>query len=352
MSLNISQMTAHPLWHRSPELSKACLVGGDNLSALPHAKGGAKRMDLDMRKLRYFVAVAERLHFGRAAAALYITQPAQSRQIRQFEEELGVELLERSSRQVTLTLAGKRLAEDGARLLAESAAAIARARHAQDSEQILTAGFMLGMDIAPVMKRFACSHPEVEIQLQRLRWWNHAAALRDGRADAGFVRLPLPAEGLEICPLYTEPVCVALPARHPLAAMTSVDITALGDEPVLRYADAHPEWNAFWTFDPRPDGSHPPPGPYVRDMEEIVAYVRAGRGVAYLPVPITAAIAPPGVAFVRVDDFPPGQVVLAWDADRPPRHISELISAARGISEGTGSASSAVGSDPHRPQPT
>jgi DNA-binding transcriptional LysR family regulator len=282
-------------------------------------------MDLDMRRLRYFVAVAERLHFGRAATALYITQPALSRQIRRFEEELGVELFERNSRQVSLTLAGKRLAEDGARLLTEGDAAMARARRARDSEHILTAGFMLGMDIAPVMKRFSRSHPEVDIQLQRLRWWNHAAALRDGRADVGFVRPPLPVAGLEIRPLYTERVCVALPAGHQLAAATSVDITALADEPVLRYADAMPEWNAFWTFDPRPDGRHPQPGPYVGDMEEIVAYVRAGRGVAYLPVPITAAIAPPGVVFVPVDGIPPGQVVLAWDAERPPRHITELI---------------------------
>jgi DNA-binding transcriptional LysR family regulator len=299
-------------------------------------------MDLDLRKLRYFVAVAERLHFGRAAAALYITQPALSRQIRQLEEELGVELIERSSRQVSLTPAGKRLAEDGARLLAGSEAAVARARRAQDSDRSLTVGFMLGMDIAPVLTEFARAHPEIEIQWQRLRWWNHAAALRDGRADAGFVRLPLPTDGLEIRALYTEPVCVALPAGHPLAAKASVEIATLAHEPVLRYADAHPEWNAFWTFDPRPDGSHPPPGPYVHDMEEIVAYVRAGRGVAYLPVPITVAIAPPGVAFVRVDGIPPGQVVLAWDAGRPPPHISELLNAARDPSQDTGSASSAT----------
>ncbi len=299
-------------------------------------------MDLDLRKLRYFVAVAERLHFGRAAAALYITQPALSRQIRQFEEELGVELLERSSRQVTLTAAGKRLAEDGARLLADSQAAVAQARRAQGTGQSLTIGFMLGMDIAPVMAEFARTRPRVEILLQRLRWWNHAAALRDGRVDAGFVRLPLPTEGLEIRALYQEPVCVALPAGHPLNGMTSVGIVQLADEPVLRYADASPEWNAFWTFDPRPDGSHPPPGPYVHDMEEIVAYVRAGRGVAYLPVPITATIAPTAVTFVRVNDIPPGQVVLAWDADRPPQHISELLNAARSKSEDAGPTSSAA----------
>jgi hypothetical protein len=77
-------------------------------------------------------------------------------------------------------------------------------------------------------------------------------------------------------------------------------------------------------------------------MEEIVAYVRAGRGVAYLPVPITVAIAPPGVTFVRVDGIPPGQVVLAWDADRPPRHISELLSAAQRASQDTRVAGSAA----------
>jgi DNA-binding transcriptional LysR family regulator len=127
-------------------------------------------MDLDLRKLRYFVAVAEHLHFGRAAAELYITQPALSRQIRQFEEELGLELLKRSSRQVILTPAGKRLAEDGARLLADSRAAVARARRAQDSGHSLTVGFMLGIDVGQAMKEFARCHPEVEILLQRLRW--------------------------------------------------------------------------------------------------------------------------------------------------------------------------------------
>lgn len=103
----------------------------------------------------------------------------------------------------------------------------------------------------------------------------------------------------------------------------------LAGEPVLRYADAQPEWNAFWTYDPRPDGHHPAAGPEVHDMEEIVAYARSGRGVTFLPVPITVSITPPGVVFVRVRGIPPGQVVLAWDAARPPGHIGALLAAAR-----------------------
>ena len=294
-------------------------------------------MDLDLRKLRYFVAVAERLHFGRAAAALYITQPALSRQIRQLEQDLGVDLLERNSRQVGLTAAGRALAEDGARLLTASQVTVDRARRACNSGQCLTVGFMLGMDISAVTAEFSRAHPEIEIQLQRLRWWNHAAALLDGRVDVGFVRMPLPADGLEIREAYTEPICVSLPAGHPLAAMSSVKLADLGSEPVLRYADATPEWNAAWTFDPRPDGSHPRAGPYVHDMEEIVAYVRAGRGVAYLPDAVTVGIAPRDVTFVRVDDVPPGRVVLAWHADRPPGHISDLLSAAHSALGNTGS---------------
>jgi DNA-binding transcriptional LysR family regulator len=286
-------------------------------------------MDLDLRRIRYFVEVAERLHFGRAAAALHMTQPALSRQVRQLEDELGIQLFDRNSRHVALTAAGKKLAEDGARLLAASDAAIERARRASSEGPSLTIGFMLGIDFAPALEEFAQIHPEVDIQLQRLRWWNHAATIHDGRVDIGFVRLPIDTVGLMQQPLYQETISVALPATHPLAALASIYIADLADEPVLIYADADPGWNAFWTVDPRSDGHHPQHGPDVHDMEEIVAYVRAGKGVAFLPKPITVSVVPRDVAFIPIEGVPNGEVVLAWSADSTPPHVPAFVQAAQ-----------------------
>ena len=286
-------------------------------------------MDLDLRRVRYFVEVAERLHFGRAAAALHMTQPALSRQVRQLEDDLGVKLLDRSSRHVALTAAGKKLAEDGARLLALSQAAVQRARRANPGGPSITVGFMLGMDLTPILNEFGHVNPEVDVQLQRLRWWNHADAIRDGRVDVGLVRLPLVQDGLIVQPLYCEPICVTLPVGHPLAGQATVRIADLADEPVLIYADADPAWNAFWTFDPRPDGRHPLTGPEVHDMEEIVAYTRTGRGVAFLPKPIVEAVVPRDVVFVPVADVHPGDVVLASSSERTSAHVPPFVEAAK-----------------------
>ncbi|HEX6394891.1 MAG TPA: LysR family transcriptional regulator [Acidimicrobiales bacterium] len=286
-------------------------------------------MDLDLRRVRYFVEVAERLHFGRAAAVLHMTQPALSRQVRQLEDELGVKLLDRSSRHVALTTAGKKLAEDGAELLAASKAAIQRARRGNPDGPSLTLGFMLGMDLSQILNEFSRVEPEVDIQLQRLRWWNHADAVRDGRVDVGLVRRPLAQDGLIVQSLYNEPICVTLPATHPLAGEASVRIADLAHEPVLVYADADPAWNAFWTIDPRPDGSHPPGGTEVHDMEEILAYARTGKGVAFLPKPIVEGVVPRDVVFVSVADVPDGEVVLATSSEKTPPYVPTFVDAAK-----------------------
>jgi DNA-binding transcriptional LysR family regulator len=288
----------------------------------------AQEPDLDLRRLRYFVAVAERLHFGQAAAALHITQPALSRQIQQLEHDVGVELFARTSREVTLTPSGEQLLRDGRRLLANARDATERARHAV-SGHTLTVGFMLGVNVDPALRLFRERHPEVDLKLQRLRWWDQTDPLLDGRVDVGFVRFPVPIQGLGLVPLYTEPLTVVLPAGHPLARRASVTLADIADEPVLRYTDAPPAWNAFWSMDPRPDGTQPRHGPAVRDMEEIVEYARAGRGVAFLPVAIAAAFPRPDVAYVPITGVQAGQIVLAWEAARDTALIDAFAEAAQ-----------------------
>ncbi|HEV3169571.1 MAG TPA: LysR substrate-binding domain-containing protein [Actinocrinis sp.] len=285
--------------------------------------------DLDLRKVRYFVAVAERLHFGQAASALHITQPALSRQIQQLERDLGVELFARSSREVALTPAGEAFFRSGRQLLAAGRTALEGARRAAAGDHTLRVGFMLAMDTEAVLAAFGARHPGVSVLLQRLRWWKHAELILDGSVDAGFVRLPIAGEGLELLPLYTEPVSVALPAYHPHASRSEVGIADIADEPVLHYADAIAAWNAFWCVDPRPDGTQARRGPVVHDMEEIVEYVRTGRGVAFLPAVVCAMFPRPGIAYVPVTDIPPGQVALAWAAGRRTPLVDGLAEAAQ-----------------------
>lgn len=252
--------------------------------------------DIDLRKVRYFVAVAERLHFGQAATALHITQPALSRQIQQLEREIGVELFVRSSREVALTAAGEQFLDFSRQLLALTQTALENVRRTAAGNDAFRVGFMLGMDTESTLRVFSAAHPGISVLLERLRWWNNGEAVRSGHIDAGFVRLP---------------------------------IAEVAAEPVLRYADAIPAWNAFWCADPRPDGTQAKPGPTVHDMEEIVEYVRTGRGVAFLPDAVCTMFPRPGISYVPVTDIPPGQVALAWPAGRRTPLVRALAKAAQ-----------------------
>ncbi|MBE3013200.1 LysR family transcriptional regulator [Microbispora sp. NEAU-D428] len=279
-------------------------------------------MDLDLRKLRYFVAVAERLHFGQAALALHVTQPALSRQVRQLERDLGVELFTRTSRNVTLTAAGEQFLDDAKTLLAAGQAVQDRVRRIGAGERTVTVGFMLGTDVTAAVNAFSARHPDVPLELVRIRWWNQQQPLLDRTVDIGFVRLPIDAEGLKVLPLYPERLSVVLPADHPLAGEAAIGISALAGEPILRYADADPDWAAVWNAEPSR-------GPAFHDMEELLGYIRAGRGVVLIPDPVAALFPRPDIAYVPVTDVPPGRVALAWDDTRPSSLVTDFVEAAR-----------------------
>ena len=173
-------------------------------------------MDLDLRKLRYFVAVADRLHFGRAADELHIAQPVLSRQIRALEQDLGASLFTRDSHGVALTDAGRQLLDDAGPLLASTHAVRRRVTVAARGSQRLMVGFRAGIAVTPAVRLFADRHPDVLVDVQRIEWDDQAAMLLDGRIDVGYVRLPIDEAGLRVTPLYTEPRVAVLPVGPPI----------------------------------------------------------------------------------------------------------------------------------------
>jgi len=281
-------------------------------------------MDLDLRKLRYFVAVADKLHFGRAADELHIAQPVLSRQIRALEHDLGTPLLTRDSHGVALTDAGRQLLTDAGPLLASASAARHRVTVAARGGRRLMVGFRAGITVAPAVERFATQHPDVVVDVQRMEGDDQAAMLLDGRIDVGYVRLPIDEAGLRVTPLYTEPRVAVLPAGHRLAGKEQITEADLAGEPLL--------WNADPSTQPtrRP---HPNAGYLVRGVDETLEHVAAGRGVSFLARSATVFYSHPDVSYVPVPDLAPEQVCLAVTASRTSPLVDDFLAAARATAE-------------------
>jgi DNA-binding transcriptional LysR family regulator len=284
-------------------------------------------LPLDLRKLRYFVAVAEELHFGRAAQRLYIAQPVLSRQIRKLEQELGTDLLVRTSRNVTLTPAGHQLLEEAKALLAAADMTRRRIEDVASGEAALTVGFFVGDQFTAALEAFGAQYPDVAIDLLRVYWHDQTDVLLDGRADVGFVHLPVDDQGLELLPVRSEPRVAVVPTGHPAAAGQAISIAELADDPVIIQRGASAAWQAFHNVDPRPDGRQPRPGPAVDNLEEKLQHVAAGRAISFLPASVADAYMQSGIAYVPVTDIPPIQICLAWKLGQRTALVSAFAEA-------------------------
>ncbi|MFD9697902.1 LysR family transcriptional regulator [Lentzea sp. NPDC059081] len=281
-------------------------------------------MDLDLRKLRYFRAVAERLHFGRAAEDLHIAQPALSRQIRALEHDLGAELFTRNRHGVALTDAGRQLQTDAGPLLASAHAVRHRVAVAARGSTRLAIGFRTGIPVIPAARAFEARHPDVVVDVQRIEWDDQASMLLDGRVDVGFVRLPIDATGLRVTPLFTEPVLAVLPAGHRLAGKEEVTESDLAGEPLV--------WHAAPDTAPtrRP---HPDSGLRARGVEETLEHVAAGRGISFLARSETVFHSRPDISYVPVPELAPVQVGLATAASRVSPLVDDFVAAALATAE-------------------
>jgi DNA-binding transcriptional LysR family regulator len=276
---------------------------------------------LETRELRYFVAVAEELHFGRAAERLGISQPPLSRAIRQLEQRLGVELLERDRRGVALTEAGAVLLREAGTALDAVAAAARRTRRAADPQRPLVLATKAGAShdlLRRLLDTFArdSAAPPVEVHLCEVG--EQAGLLRDGQADVALMHRPVDdLAGFETVDLRVEGQVAIVPATHPLAARERLTLAEVRDVPDLPMA----RW-------PRLDGSYPEgPGPEVRTQAQLAQLVALGKTLLVIPASSRAWQWPEHVA-VPVDDAPLITTVLAWPPSSRAATVASLARAA------------------------
>ncbi|MFF1610962.1 LysR family transcriptional regulator [Amycolatopsis sp. NPDC058278] len=189
---------------------------------------------MELRQLRYFVTVAEELHFGRAAERLHIVQPAVSQQIRRLERELEVTLLSRTTRSVSLTEAGQRFLPQARAVLAAADRAVDSVAEFRPSGALVRLGTSegLGDRLDKVLGAFARLAPSASLELLHAPTLQRLQRVRDGSLDATIVRGAWPSPGLDLTPLWMDEVLVALPASHPLASSSVVEFASLASLPV------------------------------------------------------------------------------------------------------------------------
>ncbi|MFB8182414.1 LysR family transcriptional regulator [Streptomyces sp. NPDC055966] len=279
---------------------------------------------METRELRYFVAVAEELHFGRAAQRLGIAQPPLSRAIHQLERRLGASLLERTSRTVTLTEAGSVLLREARAALDAVEAAERRTRRAalaatgRPGVVLATKAGASSELLAKLLDAYAAEPDAVTVDLLLCGIGEQERLLRDGRADVALLHLPFDtAAGFDIEELRTEGQVVVLPAGHPLTGRTHVrmaEVTELSDLPL-------PRW-------PGPDGAYPEgPGPRARDHAQLLQLIALGRACWIAPESCRAQLSE-DLAAVPVLDAPAVTTVIAWPPHSRSRAVAGLVRAA------------------------
>lgn len=283
---------------------------------------------IELRQMRYFLAVADDLNFTRAAERLHLAQQALSSSIRRLEEQLGVALFVRSTRKVELTAAGEVLVDGARAVVAAAMDAVERVHQvAQGRTGRLTIGFSTAAGGVPIVREiirtFSERAPGVDIRTEEHDFGDPSAGLAEGSVDAAFIFGPLPVEGLSSLTLVREDRVLAIRPEHPLAKRTVVNADELRDLPWLRVpADAGP-WPAFW-FRRQGDG---PVGPIIKTADEWVTAIEAGRGVAFTMPTVMQDFTTARVRVVPIEGLPPAEVLLAWRSDRDEPLVRALVEA-------------------------
>jgi DNA-binding transcriptional LysR family regulator len=271
---------------------------------------------METRELRYFVAVAECLHFGRAAERLGIAQPPLSRAIQQLERRLGTRLLERSSRGVVLTAAGEVLLREARAAIDAVEAAEGRTRRAGRTTASIVLSTKAGATnelLAKLLQAYAAEPDAVPVEVVLSGIGEQEQVLRDGRADVALLHRPFDStDGFDTEELLSEGQVAVLPAGHPLTTSTHLrmaEVADIPDLPLPRMAQS--------------DGTYPPgPGPRVRDHTQLLQLIALGRACMIAPESCQGQLHD-DLRAVPIVDAPTVTTVIAW----PPHSRSTAVAA-------------------------
>jgi DNA-binding transcriptional LysR family regulator len=293
---------------------------------------------LELRHLRYFVAVAEELHFGHAATRLHISQPPLSHQIQDLERELGVALFLRSRRSVTLTEAGRLFLEEARHVLGDAQHAMDTAKKAARGEiGRLSVGFGPTPEnglLNAVLSLFLARHPDVQLELHNLYTQEQVEGLAHRRIDVGFPLLPISNRALAVERIGVEPVRVVLPVRHPLASQTRIALADLRAESfVLVAREVGPGFYDLLQSSCDAAGFTPTVAHEARHVMTVLGFVAAGLGITLLPGAVSAAC-PAGVVFRPLHRAPVVEVGLAYRPDDVSLPLLAFLDVVREVSRG------------------
>jgi len=289
---------------------------------------------MELRHLRYFITVAEELHFGRAAQRLHIAQPPLSQQIRQLEEELGVVLFHRTKRSVQLTDAGQVFLEEAKQVLIQAAQAVQAAQRASRGEiGQLVVSFVssAAYNVLPkILQAFRARFPEVNLALHELTTDKQLQGLRDGWIDVGFLRPPIEDDTLSLATIFKESLIVALPEIHPLSRQPQVPLKALINE--------------FFILFPRPlgpklydqivglcqqAGFSPNVVQEAIQMQTIVSLVAAEIGIALVPASVQN-LQRRGVIYKAIQEATPkAEIAVIWRSNDLSSVLHQFLSVVR-----------------------
>jgi DNA-binding transcriptional LysR family regulator len=291
---------------------------------------------MELRHLRYFVAVASELHFTRAAERLGIGQPPLSQQIQQLEQEIGTPLFIRDRRGVALTEAGQAFLAEAQLVLAGAERAKEAARRIGNGEiGTLAIGFTVSTSIHPFVPRlirtYRSRHPGVAVTLVEQPTLQLVEHVQNGSIDLAFIRAPAPQlPGIRIDTILSEPMLAVVASTHPLAARDAIELNELAGEPFILY----PRKLGTGVYDAVMQaciaaGFQPHAGLEVPQMTSVVTFVAAGMGVSVLPATMSQLQAE-GVRYLPLKRNPPiANLAIAYRAKAPSMALSYCISLTR-----------------------